>query len=256
MTFRPPPRPQLVAHKGNSWEHPENTRASVVSAIEAGADVVEIDVCTTADGVVAVIHGPTLQASTTGNGKIAETEWADIAGLRARFRDGTPTDETVPRLDELLTDLGHRAIWNIDLKDDRAIDPVVDLINDLGISKKVVLTGSRLRRVRRVLETGQNVAVLVDLTRLDQLFALWPTTRRWWLCRRYHHVLQDDLVVGLNLAARYVDATMVACVHDSGAEIWTFTVDDQERVDFLLALGVDSVTTNRPGAITVRRLPT
>ncbi len=58
--------------------------------------------------------------------------------------------------------------------------------------------------------------------------------------------------MGLNLSARYVDAATLACVHAAGGELWTFTVDDQERVDFLVALGIDSVTTNRPRDIEIR----
>ncbi len=253
MTFRTPPRPQLVAHKGNSWDYPENSRASVLSAIDVGVDVVEIDVSTTADGVPVVFHGPLLHNTTDVEGKVSRMPWSVLAVARARNRDGSVSAETVPRVEDLLRELGHRTLWNIDLKDDAAVGPVIEIVERLGIADRVVLSGSKLRRVRRVLGASRQVAVLLDLTRVDQFFALWPRTRRVWLCRRYHKVLRDPLVIGLNVNARYVDAVLVHCVHDVGAELWTFTVDDQARIDFLVALGVDSVTTNRPADLLVRR---
>lgn len=253
MTFSPPPRPQLVAHKGNSWQHPENTWASVHSAIDAGADVVEIDVSVTADGIAAVVHGPTLQASTTAQGLVSRVPWSVVADARTRRRDGTVSEERVPRLDELLDALGARTRWNIDLKDKRAADPVLRVVHDLGIASRVVLSGSRAARVRRVLRRDPGVAMLVDLDRLDQLFALWPTHRVAWLCRRYGSLLGDPLVAGLNVDARFVDAALVERVHALGAELWTFTVDVQARVDHLVSLGVDSITTNRPTEVAVPR---
>ena len=49
-------RPILVAHRGDSLSHPENTEASVLAALSAGADWVEIDVQVTADGVPVLLH--------------------------------------------------------------------------------------------------------------------------------------------------------------------------------------------------------
>jgi glycerophosphoryl diester phosphodiesterase len=239
---------------GNSWEHPANTYAAVRSAIDAGVDVVEIDVSTTADGVLAVIHGPTLQVTTTGRGRISRLSWPVIAAAAIRTADGAISDQPVPRLVDLLTEMGTQTRWNIDLKDDHAVTPVIDLIFDLGIAERVVLSGSRLRRVRRVLDHERSISVLIDLTRLDELLSLWPPSRLWWLRRRYRQALQDELVIGLNLHSRYVDAVLVAAIHNLGSEVWTFTVDDQARIDFLVALGVDSVTTNRPGEVAVRRV--
>src|SRR4029453_8944108 len=46
------------AHRGASPPHPENTLASFEAALEAGADVVELDVRLTADRVPVVLHDP------------------------------------------------------------------------------------------------------------------------------------------------------------------------------------------------------
>ena len=49
------------AHRGDSSVYRENTLEAIKSAIEKGADVVEIDVHLSSDGEVIVIHDPTLE---------------------------------------------------------------------------------------------------------------------------------------------------------------------------------------------------
>src|SRR2546425_6576457 len=61
--------PAVVAHRGASATHPENTLESFEAAVEASADVVELDVRLTADGVLVVSHDPGL-AATTGDERL------------------------------------------------------------------------------------------------------------------------------------------------------------------------------------------
>jgi glycerophosphoryl diester phosphodiesterase len=56
----PFPRPAVVAHRGASSELPENTLAAFEEAARVGADMVELDVRLTADGVPVVLHDPEL----------------------------------------------------------------------------------------------------------------------------------------------------------------------------------------------------
>ncbi|WP_195909102.1 glycerophosphodiester phosphodiesterase [Microlunatus sp. Gsoil 973] len=50
-----------IAHRGDPIAHWENTLPGIVSALSAGADLVEIDIKTTADGEVVLLHDDTLQ---------------------------------------------------------------------------------------------------------------------------------------------------------------------------------------------------
>lgn len=49
-------RPLVIAHRGASWDEPENTLAAFRRAIEVGADYVELDVHAAADGRLVVAH--------------------------------------------------------------------------------------------------------------------------------------------------------------------------------------------------------
>lgn len=128
--------PRLIAHRGmhqvhdgrdrsaetcraahiGKIDHPfiENTQASIVAALDAGADVVEIDVHLTRDGVLAVFHDWTLDCQTDGNGVTRKQTWADLARLDVgygftddggqRFPLRGKGVGLMPRLDEMLAD--------------------------------------------------------------------------------------------------------------------------------------------------------
>jgi glycerophosphoryl diester phosphodiesterase len=51
-------RPLVVAHRGASWDEPENTIPAFLRAIDAGADYVELDVHAAPDGSIVVVHDP------------------------------------------------------------------------------------------------------------------------------------------------------------------------------------------------------
>jgi glycerophosphoryl diester phosphodiesterase len=83
--------PELVAHRGNAVDFPENTLPALRSALEAGIPWVEIDVHLSADGVPFVIHDVRLDRTTRSSGDLRQLAAADLAGVDAgeprRFGD-------------------------------------------------------------------------------------------------------------------------------------------------------------------------
>lgn len=99
--------PLVVAHRGASARFPEHTEPALVAALDDGADVIEVDVVATADGVLVARHDWALSGTTDVAGRVGfsaarETrdgrfgpvsDWwvdlvvsSDLAGLRARER--------------------------------------------------------------------------------------------------------------------------------------------------------------------------
>lgn len=73
--------PQLVAHRGNAAEFPENTLAALGSAVELGLRYVELDVQLTADHVPVVIHDADLQRVGGRPDSVHELSWQQLAEL-------------------------------------------------------------------------------------------------------------------------------------------------------------------------------
>lgn len=91
------------AHRGEHLHHPENSLPAIQAAIEAGVDFVELDVRTTSDGQLVLMHDPTVNRMTNGKGKVAEMTFDQIRALDlgARFPGQFPGLK-VPTFDEAL----------------------------------------------------------------------------------------------------------------------------------------------------------
>ena len=84
-----------IAHRGEHLHHPENTLAAYRAAIEAGADFIEVDVRTTADGKLVLVHNATVDATTNGTGAVKTMTFEQIRALDAH-------GEQVPSFEEAL----------------------------------------------------------------------------------------------------------------------------------------------------------
>lgn len=69
-------------HRGDTVYYPENSIEAVISAVRMGADIIEIDLCLTKDGVLVLLHD--------ANDLSQTTDWSAKQG-----RDGLPTSKVV-----------------------------------------------------------------------------------------------------------------------------------------------------------------
>jgi glycerophosphoryl diester phosphodiesterase len=78
------PENVLVAgHRGFSDKYPENTLVSFQAAIDAGVDMLELDIQLTADDELIVIHDETVDRTTNGKGPVSEKTLEQIRALDA-----------------------------------------------------------------------------------------------------------------------------------------------------------------------------
>jgi glycerophosphoryl diester phosphodiesterase len=110
-------RPAIIAHRGGSAYAPENTLAAFQSAVEQGADGIELDVHLSADGEVVVIHDADLERTTDGSGSVYENPLAALKELDAGSWYGSEfIGEEIPTLDEVFELAGERLFINVELK--------------------------------------------------------------------------------------------------------------------------------------------
>ncbi len=91
------------AHRGEHHRHPENSLPAIQAAVFAGMDYVELDIRTTSDGKLILMHDATVNRMTNGKGKVAEMTFGEIRALDlgARFPGQFPGLQ-VPTFDEAL----------------------------------------------------------------------------------------------------------------------------------------------------------
>ena len=110
---------QVIAHRGASTERPECTQAAIERAIQTGATAVEVDIRSTKDGALVIMHDSTVDRTTNGVGKVGEMTLAEIRELDAgswfhrRYRW-----QKVPTLREVLERCKGRIDVVLDLKED------------------------------------------------------------------------------------------------------------------------------------------
>ena len=116
---------EVIAHRGASGYVLENSRRALELAWRQGADRVEIDVRATRDGKLLVLHDPTLNRTTTGQGQVAERTWEELSEVR--LKNGEPL---LP-LEEALDLLGGRVQVYLDVKDPRVAPRVAGQVQNL-----------------------------------------------------------------------------------------------------------------------------
>lgn len=78
----------VVAHRGNHVNVPENTVAAIEATIRCGADYAELDLRTTKDGQLVLMHNATVDKMTDGKGNVSDLTLAEIKKLKVKSTDG------------------------------------------------------------------------------------------------------------------------------------------------------------------------
>ncbi len=215
----------VIGHRGASSTHPENTIDAFVACRDLGADGIELDVRRSADDVLVVVHDAVLPDGRT---------------VRA-----TPADELPPSI-PLLADVFEAAgsmFVNVEIKNDPS-DPDYDA--EFGIS--VAVAGL-------IAAYGMHDRVIVssfDFTTILRLKAADPTIPIGWLTygeaepRRLIERAESHGAAAIHPHHLQVDEAFVERAAAANLAVYTWTVDDPDRIRSLAALGVDGVITNDP----------
>jgi glycerophosphoryl diester phosphodiesterase len=233
----------IIAHRGSSYDAPENTLAATRLAWAEGADAVEVDIRLTADLQLAVIHDEDTRrvagaAHSVGASTLAELKRLDVG----RWKSAQYAGEKIPALDEVISSLPPEKRLFIEIKNGPEV--VVELQrcltrHSLG-SKQVVVISFNFEVVAQAKKT------------LPHCAALWILDRETYSRERtLDHVIaqcHDAGLDGLDLAHDCpIDAPVVKRLHDAGLQLYVWTVDDLATARRLGAAGVNGITTNRPG---------
>ncbi|MBY0503542.1 MAG: glycerophosphodiester phosphodiesterase family protein [Bryobacteraceae bacterium] len=142
---------QVIAHRGEHLECPENTLPAIERAIALGADWVELDVRTTRDGQPVLMHNPTVDATTNGHGAVAELDMAYLSQLDAGAHRPEYAGTRVPSFDQALETLRGKCGLYLDAKQIAAPAIIAHLRRHRMLDRCVVYGGLALHRELRAL---------------------------------------------------------------------------------------------------------
>lgn len=104
--------------------YPENALETAAHTLSQGPMLIEMDVRTTRDGVLVMMHDDTLDRTTTGEGAVSDHTWAELQDLRLVDNEGNESDFRIPRLVDVIAWMRGRGVLAIDLKEDASIPAV------------------------------------------------------------------------------------------------------------------------------------
>jgi glycerophosphoryl diester phosphodiesterase len=239
-----------IGHRGAAALAPQNTLAGFERAIDLGVDAVEFDVRKTADGRLVVLHDAHLQASTNGEGLVAASTLQEIRSLDAG--DG----QMVPTLDDALDFLRGRALAVIDLKEAGYEEQVLSGVQRRHMDDDVLVCGLNAASLRaagalapdiwRAISYPEDRASASTKPYLAGVVSAALKVMRWSVPRRIGAMMRGADATGAMLYYKLISPELVQAVHAGGGWIGAWTVDDAGTIAALVAMGVDSITSNRP----------
>jgi len=240
-------RPQFIAHRGASFDAPENTLAAIHLAWEQRADAVEVDIHLSKDDKIVVIHDDTTGRTTGENHIVRELTLTELQRLDAGAWKGSQwTGQRIPTLDETLATVpGDKRIF-IEIKCDASVLPV--LKNTLHASDV---------RPEQVTLIGFDTPVMEQVKRLVPEYEICFLFhfQKDLVARRWHpdseHIISSALRAGVDgvdlFACDAVDENFVNLVRNAGLKIYVWTVNHVTDAQRYAALNVDGITSDRAG---------
>lgn len=105
----------VCAHRSFHTNAPENSLQSIKNAILAKIDIIEIDVRTTKDSVLVLMHDKDIDRITTGKGLVKNYTFSELQQFNLKMKDAV-TKEKIPLLEDALKMAKGKVIVNLDLK--------------------------------------------------------------------------------------------------------------------------------------------
>jgi glycerophosphoryl diester phosphodiesterase len=241
------PAALVAAHRGGAALWPENSLLAFRSALALGVDALEFDLHLTADGEVVVLHDPTLDRTSTGNGSVRDLKLANLADIRLKTREGAVTGERVPTfaqvldlvaptsaeiLPEIKVDANRQRYDGIEEK-------VLALIRARGLMVRTTIQAFQVETIRRVRELEPKARTMLLVARGD---VERDRARPGEAVRRARELGATDL--GMN--HRLLDADVMSAARAAGIRVSAWTVNEEADIRRMIDLGVDVVMSDRP----------
>jgi len=247
----------VLAHRGWRGRYPENTMLSFRKAAELPIDGLEIDIHSTADGVLVVCHDATVDRTTNGNGRIQDFTFDALQKLDAGFRftlDGDQTFPfrgqgiTIPTLGEVFETFPQ--LWiNIDMKQETPslVRPFTDFIQQHNVADRLCVGSFSNQTVADFRRACPQVARTTSHAEVVRLFVL----NKLWLARFYWgqgHVLQIPKV-DEDSGFRLVTPRFVRAAHRNNIAVHVWTVNETADMQRLIGMGVDFFISDHPDRV-------
>ena len=235
----------VIGHRGAMGYAPENTIASFEDGVRRGADLIEFDVQLTVDREVAVMHDPTVDRTTNGEGIVRELTWKKLKAMDAGAWFGPSyVDQWVPSLTEVIHKFRNRKTAHgaplgliVEMKTAKGsagslADAVVAVLQREKFTDRVCVISFDAVALQEVRNANKHLAI-------GLLYSEDPEETRLAQARQ----MGAQAIFPRKSA---VTSKNVQAAHNAGLAIATWTANTKIEMKRMIACGVDAITTNYP----------
>ncbi len=264
-----------IAHQGGENEAPSNTMYSFARAMRLGSDMLEVDIHTSAEGELVVIHDATVDRTTNGSGRVYDMTLAEIQALDSahNFVPGAGTTSSAPRSDYVFRGIrtGVRKPPPAFKPRDFRIPTLDEVIGAYpGVPINIEIKGAGDSDVASFLRNAEALAAY--LNKLGRSEGIIVASFNDAALAHFHELApQIDLapaiagVAGFKLAGvppppgsvafqvpiefnglPVADRDFIQRAHAGGYGVHVWTINDEPTMDQLLGWGADGIMTAEP----------
>lgn len=245
-------RPLVFAHRGGGGLFPENTLEAFKYSAQMGVDVLELDVHSTSDGTLVVMHDAMVDRTTNGSGRVNRMTLAELKKLDAGYQftpDGGRTYPfrgkgiAIPTLQEIFDSFPEKT-FNIEPKqaEPSVVKPLCEMIRERKMTDKVIVGSFRQAAIDEFRAECSEVATAATPSEVSEFLALYKVG----LGASYSppmQVLQIPERIG---SLQVVSKDFVETARKLNLQVHVWTINETEDMQRLLDMQVDGIMTDYP----------
>lgn len=227
----------LVSHRGANKIAPENSIPAIEAAGRMGYWGVELDVCSSSDGVLYLLHDGTLNRTTNGKGPITKKTSAQINRYRI---DKGPNislypDLKIPTFEDALKECDkYHLVPIFELKSlrnkDRDINTFVSLIHKHGYEKKLIVHSVHYDDLKYLNARDKEICIMPIINMNNKAFG--------------YQYAKSNGFAALDCNYKQLNKAMVEKAHKDGLKVFCWVVDNKSGIKKVTDMGVDFICTD------------
>lgn len=240
------PKVEIIAHRGASYDAPENTVAALKLAWEQGADAAEFDVYLSKDGHIVGMHDKDTERTAGVKKLVAETTFAELRKLDVgKWKDPKYAGEKVPTLAELLATVPAGKKVYVEVKCGPEIVPaLIQGLKASGLKPEqtpVICFNADVIAAVKQAQPSLPAYWLAGLKENKKTKKAPPTAEQVIATAKKIHADGVDLQ-----AAPLLDKTYADKVKAAGLRLFVWTVNEADEAKRMVEIGAEGITTDRP----------
>jgi glycerophosphoryl diester phosphodiesterase len=217
---------------------PDNSLESLEAGLRSEADIMEVDVGVTMDGVPVLFHNSKVVLEYRGECRLADVTFKQLSADKA-VDEHSGEHRRIVSLAEILpiVKAGSKRV-NLDLKSDGCIEPVAKMVNEAGMLDQVLLSGAEANRAKLLQQHSPELKKLLNASS-----KLFKEADYQSAVKQTCSDALEACCIGININHIYCRPELIEAAASVNLPVYVWTVNQEDDMKRMIELGVYSITT-------------